>query len=91
MQRSRHLSQLTGYENNSELKTKWTTDTRIHRGKHQSPDKNTKPVGASLLAKAQYQSTTMSTVKKPSRASSLPQDPGDFFFIHHAEINLNTA
>ncbi|KJZ66102.1 DUF4381 domain-containing protein [Pseudomonas fluorescens] len=39
-------------------------------------DWNTKPVGASLLAMAARHSTLKVTDTPPSRASSLPQDPG---------------
>jgi len=47
-------------------------------------------VGASLLAKAQYQSTLMAAVKMPSRAGSLPQDLRNFVDLHWVTKNLNT-
>jgi len=47
-------------------------------------------VGASLLAKAQYQSTLMAAVKMPSRTGSLPQDLRDFVDLYKVTKNLNS-
>ncbi|PNB75596.1 hypothetical protein C1X64_03650 [Pseudomonas sp. GW456-E7] len=48
-------------------------------------------MGASLLAMAPFQATTMPAVKMSSRASSLPQVLCDFPVIRRPEKNINSS